>query len=691
MNVADPISRAPSLIEQPLAHLHDGLALTLLPHQDGHAVITTAANASVQSHALQALSVLLISVPLARRQASWPGGTAPVLLAAITETAALRRSKRIQNLQVPHETEVCAPQRRASVWAPDPPEVSPARGNETGSGVPNPGKGPLSIEDHSPSPASCSGASGINASGDADEETGSLADQVASDEELAELVVDFLDEVRKGYPHDQYFSVPGNTNILVSSNGLYWRNHQLVIPDHQGLRQRCMELTHDAPWAGHFGRDKTGALVTSLYWWPGIHKDVDQYVRTCPACQRNKAKNLKPYGLMVPLQVPQRRWTSVGIDFITHLPSTTAGHDAIAVFVDRLTKRVHLAPCNDSLTAEQFADLFVKTIFCQHGLPMDIVSDRDTRFTSGFWSQVCKILGIKQNMSTAFHPQTDGQTERVNRTLEEVLRAYVSSNHADWDQCLPLAEFAINNSVHASTGTTPFLMDTGQTPLTPNMVALARADPKSAAFPFVGRWRETVKAVKHNLHNAQHRQKQLYDKRVNDKVFQVGQRVLLSTKNLKDLLGKSYDIERSIKLMGKYLGPFPVLDRIGKVAYKLDLSNAMMLKDIHPVFHVSLLREFIESKQFPRDNFRSETIEGEVHHLVKRFSDFRKYYNKPQWFVEYADGSPGDWTFEADLREDMPEATDQFIAEYQAVNRGRRKPRRRKQKQSAKSVKRAKH
>ena len=687
-NVADPLSRAPSLMDQPLHHLHDGIALALLPHHHGYAVITTASSPSTQSQALQALSVMLVSLPLSRRLPSQPGGKLSAILAALTEAVAPRRSKRIQNLQPSHETVVSAPQQRANVWASDLSEVSPARDDGTGLGAQPAGR-PLSVEDHSTPLSDCAEANGLHASSPDDEGVGSLSDQVASDEELAELVVDFLETVRAGYKHDQYFAKPGNTNTLVHSNGLYWRNHQLAIPDYQSLRQRCLELTHDASWAGHFGRDKTNVLITALYWWPGIYKDVEQYIRTCPDCQRNKAKNIKPYGLMVPLQVPQRRWTSIGIDFITHLPSTTAGYDAIAVFVDRLTKRVHLQPCHDTLTAEQFADIFVKTIFSQHGLPMDIVSDRDSRFTGVFWPQVCKLLGVKQNMSTAFHPQTDGQTERVNRVLEEVLRAYVSSDHADWDKHLPLVEFAINNSVQASTGTTPFLMDTGQAPLTPDMAVLTRADPRSAAYPFVGRWRETVKAVRHRLCNAQHRQKQLYDKRVSDKEFKVGQRVLLSTKNLKKLLGTSHDIERSIKLMGKYLGPFPVLDRIGKVAYKLDLTSSSLLKDIHPVFHISLLREFYESNQFPRDQGETEIIDGQVHQGVKRFIDFRRYYGYPQYLVEFTDGSPPNWDFEEHLREDMPEAVDQFIADYQKANQNRRRPRQRR-KSAGRATKRAK-
>ena len=242
-NVADPLSRAPSLAEQPLAHLHDGLALALLPRHGNHAAIT-AASPSVQSHAVQALSVILISIPLAYRQRSWPGGNTPAILAAISEATTVRRSQRIAHQNPSHEAEASVSQRRASVWAPDPAETSPARDSETGLGASIPGGEPPSAEDHSAAPASCFEANGSNASGEADADAGSLSEQVASDEELSELVVDFLDTVREGYNHDQYFAVQGNTSLLVYSNGLYWRNHQLVVPDHQDLRQRCLELTH---------------------------------------------------------------------------------------------------------------------------------------------------------------------------------------------------------------------------------------------------------------------------------------------------------------------------------------------------------------------------------------------------------------------------------------------------------------
>lgn len=667
-NVADPLSRAPSLTEQPLAHLHDGLALAQFAVPSSMVCIAAppaSADAEVRrgSYAAQVVSLLLLALPASPRLPHLPGGNPSSVLALLGQDVARRRSDRLARRNHPYETEVSASPRRAPVWEAAPAETQPAKGSSTGSAAPE-GVAPCA-EDRS-APDSPREADGSIASETELGEAVNTADQITSDEELAGLVVDFLQEVRDGYGHDPYFASARHVSALTAHDGLYWRNHQLVIPDHKALRQRCLELTHDAPWAGHFGRDRTSSLVTSIYWWPGIHKDIIEYVKTCPSCQRSKSDHKKPFGLMVPVQVPKRRWTSIGIDFITHLPITASGFDSIAVFVDRLTKRVHLAPCHDTTSTEEFAEIFVRVIFAQHGLPLDIVSDRDSRFTSEFWTMVCKLLNVKQNMSTAFHPRTDGQTERVNRTLEEVLRAYVAGDHSDWDKCLPLAEFAINNSVQSATGTTPFLMDYGQNPLTPDMAALAACQPKDAVFPFIGRWRTAVRRVKQSMHNAQHRYKQLFDKHATDKEFEVGQKVLLASKNMKSLLGKSFQAERSFKLMSKYMGPFPILERIGKVAYKLDLTSASILKEVHPVFHVSLLREYAESGKYPRKPGSNEIIEGEVHHEIKGFSDYRTHYGYPQYFVEYTDNTPGGWAFEEDLREDMPVAIDKFIKDYQA-------------------------
>jgi transposase InsO family protein len=197
------------------------------------------------------------------------------------------------------------------------------------------------------------------------------------------------------------------------------------------------------------------------------------FVPVRPSNAPNRYSTIR-LGLLVPVQIPERRWSSIGIGFITHLPITNTGHDSIVMFVDRLTKRVHIEPCYDT-SAEAFAEVVLHTIFKQHGLPLDIVSDLDSRFSSLFWTEVYKRFGIKQNMSTAYHPLSDWQTDRVNRLLEGVLRANVSDDHSDCAEHLPLVEFAVNNSVSSENGTTPFLMDCGQEPLTPSMASLGTA------------------------------------------------------------------------------------------------------------------------------------------------------------------------------------------------------------------------
>ena len=344
-NVADPLSRAPSLVTQPPSSLHDDVALFTIAAPVAAAHRTFArihANACRHTCAAQATSLLLLTLPFAPRLTTQPGGKASSILTLLTQT--VRRSPRHQK-ELPHEADASVPRRRSPVWAAEPTESSPVRGNATGSAI-QMDVAPC-IDNHSTSSSPRSEANGLTAPEPEPEPAANLSEQLSADEELAGLVVDFLDDVRAGYKHDQHFN-SDNFAEFAQSDGLYWGQHQLVIPDYKRLRQRCLEVTHDAPWAGHFGRDKTSMLVTSLYWWPGIHKDVAEYIRTCPACQRAKSKTHKPYGLMVPLQVPQRRWTSIGIDFITHLPITTTGFDAIAVFVDRLSKRVHLAPCHDT-------------------------------------------------------------------------------------------------------------------------------------------------------------------------------------------------------------------------------------------------------------------------------------------------------------------------------------------------------
>ena len=256
------------------------------------------------------------------------------------------------------------------------------------------------------------------------------------------------------------------------ADGLLW--HQLsecdyprvCVPHDTDLKQRILFEHHDAPTSGHLGREKTFLRVSQSFWWPHLYKWVSQYVRSCEQCQRVKPAPSSSAPLK-PLPIPPECWNSVSMDFVFGLPADANNNTGVVVFVDRLSKMVHLAPCRREVTGKQTAVLFLEHVFKAHGLPDTLVSDRDPRFTSAFWQHLFAQLGTKLAMSTADHPQTDGQTERVNRVLEDILRSICAAHPREWSSKLPFVEFAINNSVHSSTGVTPFFLNGLRHPRTP--------------------------------------------------------------------------------------------------------------------------------------------------------------------------------------------------------------------------------
>jgi transposase InsO family protein len=308
-------------------------------------------------------------------------------------------------------------------------------------------------------------------------------DLVETDAVYDKLVADFV----SGYKRDPWFAAEANTATLLYRHGLYWKRlldgtEVLVVPDMHGLRKRCMAECHDHRYAGHVGMHKTWRLLQRTFWWPAMRSDVERFVGTCVPCQRNKSSTQAPAGLLQPIPVPGRRWEVVTLDLITGLPATEGGNDAIAVFVDKLTKMVRLVACQETDGAQEVANHFVDAVFRSHGVPKTLLTDRDPRFTSNLFREISKLLGVKQAMSTAFHPQTDGQTERVNRVVEEMLRHFVQPRLDDWDQHLAMVEFAINNAYQESTGNTPFFLNYGQHPLTPVSVKHDSAVPAAVQF-----------------------------------------------------------------------------------------------------------------------------------------------------------------------------------------------------------------
>ncbi|KAE9117942.1 hypothetical protein PF010_g8413 [Phytophthora fragariae] len=245
---------------------------------------------------------------------------------------------------------------------------------------------------------------------------------------------------------------------------------RVVVPNDDDLRARIIHEFHDSPMGAHLGCEKIFAAVSRDFFWPHMHKWVRKWVRTCETCQRVKPSKSSQAPVR-PLPIATEVWRSVSKDFIFGLPPDAEGRTDVLVFVDRFTKMVHLIPVSDTATAVETAAHLIDSVFCHHSLPESIVSDRDPRFTSAFWSSLFELLGTKLSMSIAAHPEPDGQTESVNRVLEDVLRSFATS-FASWSSLLPLAEFALNNAEHASTGLTPFFANNAHQPRVPALIAV---------------------------------------------------------------------------------------------------------------------------------------------------------------------------------------------------------------------------
>ena len=380
-------------------------------------------------------------------------------------------------------------------------------------------------------------------------------------------------------------------DLHVERSYLYYRRTRLYIPADAALRTRLIHECHDAPASGHLGKDKTIEQLKRRCYWPRMDADVVSYVRSCDACQRNKPSHQSTMGALMPLPIPDRPWSTVTLDLITALPRSRAGHDAIVVFVDKLTKMVHYVPTSTTVTAVQLATLFLTHVVRLHGVPDSIISDRDPRFTAHFWRSFWTQLGSRLVMSTAYHPQTDGQTERANRTLEEMLRSYVSWRQDDWDTHLPTLELAINSTRSPTTGYTPFWLNYGQEVRMPIDSALpssaANRNPESAHR--IARLLQDLITTRGNIVRAQERQRANADLHRRDVSFNVGDRVLLSTEHLR-LQGAS---KRTPKLTYKFIGPFTVLRVVNKNAYELDLPSSV---NIHPVLNISRLKAYHDGR-----------------------------------------------------------------------------------------------
>ena len=406
------------------------------------------------------------------------------------------------------------------------------------------------------------------------------------------LSVDLLDDIRQAYGKDQCYQSQNFLKQLTFDEQLqvYRYQDRVAVPADPVLRQRILHECHDTITSGHFGVDKTLYAVCSRFWWPRMRHVVEKYVQSCPVCQRIKADKRRAAGKLQPLPVPEQAWESVAMDFVTDLP-VCDGYDAVWTVTDRLTKMVHFIPVRKDMNSEQLAALFIKEIYRLHGMPRSIVSDRDGRFTHQFWKSYMAGLGTSLSMSTAFHPCTDGQSERSNQTMEQLLRGFVDARQLNWVPLLPLCEFAYNNSIQASTCATPFYLLYGAHPRAPVDVAI-QSQGSSPASDLHAEHVSAVRVAQQALRTALNKQAAYVNKKRRDVTLDIGQLVLLNAQNI------SWPAEVSKKLVPKYLGPFKIKSVMGPVTYQLDLPATL---PIHPTFHVSLLKPWVQndSELFP--------------------------------------------------------------------------------------------
>ncbi|GJU54741.1 putative reverse transcriptase domain-containing protein [Tanacetum coccineum] len=347
------------------------------------------------------------------------------------------------------------------------------------------------------------------------------------------------------------------------------------LPCYGDLRSVIMHESHKSKYSIHPGSEKMYQDMKKLYWWPNMKADIATYVSKCLTCARVKAEHQRPSGLLVQPAIPEWKWDNITMDFITKLPKSSQGFDTIWVIVDRLTKSAHFLPIRENDPLDKLARLYLNRIVARHGIPVSIICDRDGRFTSNFWKSFQKALGTDISMSTAYHPETDGQSERTIQTLEDMLRACVIDFGKGWVKHLPLAEFSYNNSYHASIKAAPYEALYGRKCRSPVLTG-----PE-----LIQETTEKIVLIKQRIQAAQDRQKSYADLKRKPMEFKVGDRVMLKVSPWKGVVR----FGKRGKLNPRYVGPFKVLAKVGKVAYRLELPQE--LSRVHHTFHVSNLKK----------------------------------------------------------------------------------------------------
>jgi len=414
--------------------------------------------------------------------------------------------------------------------------------------------------------------------------------------------------------------------------------------------------------AGHPGHWKTLELVSRNYWWPQMSRYIRQYVNTCDLCLRMKPIRQAPVGELHPLWIPDSRWDMLSMDFVVELP-LSSGHNAVMTLVDSVSKRAHFILTHTTVTAEGAARLFLHQVWKFHGLPKGIISDHRPQFIARFTRELYRLLGIKLASSTAWHPQTDRQTERVNQELDQYLWLFVNERQDNWYDLLPMAEFQHNNHVHSTTQQTPFLLNTGRLPRM-GFEPQQNSSGLETVNEFTERMRTAIEEAKSTIRKAQDDMKRYYDRqRTPAPVFKPGDKVFLDVSDI-------WTTHPSQKLSHRWLGPFVVEQQIGPMAYHLKLPHRM--KQLHLVFNVVKLTPAPDDPITGRkteDHPPPIVINREAEWEVEEILDSHWHRRRFQYLIKWKGYGHEHNSWESTSKVSTPELTVEFHCKHPGAPR----------------------
>ena len=394
------------------------------------------------------------------------------------------------------------------------------------------------------------------------------------------------------------FSLEGN--CLIYDKDVQLDGQKRICVPKTKTKEILKKVHDDELQGGHFGIYNTFLKAATISYWPRQFKDVSRYVKTCLTCQTTK-QGQATSGLLLQEPPPVKRWEVIGIDFVLGLPVTPRGNDMILTVVDHLTKRAHFIPTSVTATSQDSLAMLFNHVFKLHGFPKKIVSDRDIRFTSRFYQEACKRLGITLGFSSSNHPQTNGTTERLNATLGSVLKRYCNENHLSWDLELPLIEFTYNATPHSTTQTSPFIADLGYEPNLPTITTgqriLAASD---RAVDFVTKRKAILLRTRDLITEFQRDQEAAVNgqPRHRDEIYEVGEYVLLNR-------GAYFTGGRYWKIQPLYVGPFKIVRKINDNAFELDLP---LMKKVNRTINKYWFKKlYVRDDQFPKQPPRTES------------------------------------------------------------------------------------